>query len=113
MFSSPTVKQDPAFREIRQLLTPSFRFTVNSVRAIRLAEIMGDFRNLQHYIARIQAQPSPEEYYLEGYVLLRQCAEEARQVLAYPYAPSAEAPKGDTESEKEQLQRLVQTASGF
>lgn len=36
--------------------------SVNDVRALRLAEIIQDFRNLQHYIAQIRAYPTSEEY---------------------------------------------------
>ncbi|KAF2841895.1 hypothetical protein M501DRAFT_998098 [Patellaria atrata CBS 101060] len=76
---------------------------LNEARAMRVAEIISDFRNLQHYIAQINASPSAEEYYLEGYALLRQCAVEAQSVLAQPFSASAASPRGDSEMEKQQL----------
>jgi len=75
---------------------------------MRVAEIVSDFRNLQHYIAQIQANPSAEDYYLQGYTLLRASITEAQAVLASPYAYGAAAdPEGDVEAEKAQLQAYV------
>lgn len=75
---------------------------------MRVAEIMADFRNLQYYIAQIQANPPPEDYYLEGYTLLRACVTEAQAILASPYAyGAAEHPQGEPETEKSQLQAYV------
>lgn len=75
---------------------------------MRVAEIMADFRNLQYYIAQIQANPPPEDYYLEGYTLLRACVIEAQAILASPYAcGAAEHPQGEPETEKSQLQAYV------
>jgi hypothetical protein len=71
---------------------------------MRVAELMTDFRNLQYYLARIQANPTPEEYYLEGYQLLRSCIAEAQAALAMPYSTaSSQNPDGDAEIEKAQL----------
>jgi hypothetical protein len=73
-----------------------------------VAEIVSDFRNLQHYMAQIQASPSAEEYYLPGYSLLRACITEAQAVLAAPYAQGSSAnPGGDLEAEKTQLRAYV------
>ena len=78
---------------------------------MRVAEIVSDFRNLQHYMAQIQTNPSAEEYYLPGYSLLRACVTEAQAVLAAPYAqgPSSN-PGGDLEAEKAQLRAYVHTS---
>jgi hypothetical protein len=76
----------------------------NNARAMRVAEIMTDFRNLQYYLSQIQASPTPEDYYLEGYQLLRACIAEAQAALASPYSYSpAQNPDGDAEIEKAQL----------
>ena len=69
---------------------------------MRLVEIMNDLRNLQHYIAQIPATPTAEEYYLEGYSLLRQCAAEARVALA-PFTGPTTSPGGNLELKKAQL----------
>jgi len=79
--------------------------SVNEARAMRIAEILSDFRHLQHYIANIRANPSAEDYYEEGYCVLRQCAEEAHALLAQPYECQGPEPDGDSEREKDQLQR--------
>lgn len=74
---------------------------------MRIAEILSDFRNLQHFIASIRANPSAEDYYDEGYCVLRQCAGEAQALLAQPFDASAPEPDGDEEQEKTQLQEYV------
>lgn len=71
---------------------------------MRVAEIMSDFRNLQNYIAHTRVSPSAEEYYLQGYALVRQCVAEAQAVLALPFRSSLAAPGGNAEREKAQLQ---------
>jgi hypothetical protein len=81
--------------------------SVNEARAMRIAEILSDFRHLQHYIANIRANPSAEDYYEEGYCVLRQCAEEAHAQLAEPFICQGSEPDGDCEEEKAQLQRYV------
>jgi hypothetical protein len=70
---------------------------------MRVAEIMSDFRNLQYYIAQIQSQPTAEEYYLEGYALLRQCSAEAQAVLDRQYQATVPNPGGNAERQKAQL----------
>jgi len=71
---------------------------------MRITEIMSDFRGLQYYIAQIQANPPPEDYYLEGYTLLRSVIAEAQAVLASPYSyGTGTHPQGDPEAEKTQL----------
>jgi hypothetical protein len=59
---------------------------------MRILEIMNDFRTLQlhisSHITRAEAiPPSREQYYLDGYVVLRQCGAEAQAVLATHYNP--------------------------
>ena len=76
---------------------------VNDARALRVAEIMSDYRNLQYYLAQLQATPAPEEFYLEGYALLRQCIAEAQALLNTPFQAAAPAPGGNPERQKQQL----------
>jgi hypothetical protein len=64
---------------------------------------MTDFRNLQHYLVQLRAAPTAEEYYLEGYSLLRECATEAQSILQTPFAASSGASNGDPEGERQQL----------
>jgi hypothetical protein len=90
-----------------QLLTS---LSVNDARAIRVAEIMTDFRNLQHYLVQLHASPTAEEYYLEGYALLRQCTAEAQAILQTHFSGSSGAATGHPEHEKQQLKTYVDTA---
>ncbi|KAJ9664258.1 hypothetical protein H2201_005250 [Coniosporium apollinis] len=84
---------------------------LNDARAMRVAEIMTDFRNLQHYIAQIRISPTAEEYYLEGYALIRQCVAEGRSILAVPFSASSVPPSGNPEAEKAQLRSVILDAS--
>lgn len=64
-------------------------------------EIMNDFRTLQLHISshvtRAEANPpSRDQYYLDGYVVLRQCAAEAQAVLAGHYNPGNLGLRGGT-----------------
>ena len=70
---------------------------------MRIAEIMNDFRNLQVYLVQIQPSPTAEEYYLEGYSLLRACVSEAQATLQTPFAGSASPATGNPEHERQQL----------
>lgn len=71
---------------------------------------MTDFRNLQHYVAQIRASPEPEEYYLEGFAVLRHCAAEAQAVLSAPFSATP-SPDGDPEQEMAQLRSVILDAS--
>lgn len=84
---------------------------LNDARAIRVAEIMTDFRNLQYYLVSLRVTPTPEEYYLEGYSLLRQCTAEAQQILDAPFSGSTVPPSGDVEREKAQLKAIIVDAA--
>ncbi|KAF2399556.1 hypothetical protein EJ06DRAFT_56852 [Trichodelitschia bisporula] len=83
---------------------------LNEARAMRVAELMWDFRNLQHYMTQVKMDVTPEEYYLEGYMMLRACVSEAQAVLASQYANPATHPRGNLEAEKEQLRGVIRDA---
>ena len=64
----------------------------NEARAMRILEIMNDFRTLQIHInslitRREASPPDQHSYYLDGYVVLRQCAAESQAILATHYNP--------------------------
>ncbi|KAH7411957.1 hypothetical protein DE146DRAFT_627970 [Phaeosphaeria sp. MPI-PUGE-AT-0046c] len=84
---------------------------LNDARAIRVAEIMTDFRNLQHYLVQLRVAPTAEEYYLEGYSLLRQCASEAQAILQTPFAGNSGASTGNPEQERQQLKAIITDAA--
>lgn len=80
---------------------------VNQARAMRITEIMNDFRVLQHHIAQIRIQPTREESELSGFRILRHAISQAQAVLAQPFSANSPAPGGDVEREKEQLRQYV------
>lgn len=93
------------------------RESENEARALRVLEIMNDFRTLQVHITslvtRTEANPPDQaSYYLDGYVVLRQCNAEAQAILATHYNPgslgleSGRVP--DTEVQKATLQRWAE-----
>ncbi len=64
----------------------------NEARAMRVLEVMNDFRTLQLHISslitRNEAHPPDQpSYYLDGYVVLRQCAAESQAILATHFNP--------------------------
>ncbi|KAF2264971.1 hypothetical protein CC78DRAFT_216250 [Lojkania enalia] len=84
---------------------------LNDARAVRVAEIMNDFRNLQYYLSQLRTSPTAEEYYLEGYSLLRQCTAEAQAILDAPFSSATTSPGGDAERERVQLKAIIVDAA--
>ena len=80
---------------------------VNQARAMRITEIMNDFRVLQHHMAQIRVEPTREESELAGFRILRHAISQAQAVLAQPFTASSPAPGGDVDREKEQLRQYV------
>lgn len=77
---------------------------MNNIRAMRVTELIGDYRNIQTYMASIRASPSAEEYNEDGYVVLRQCVSQSQSLLSQPFQ-SETAQRGDEEQVKAQLRR--------
>ncbi|PNS19075.1 hypothetical protein CAC42_1811 [Sphaceloma murrayae] len=84
---------------------------LNQIRAMRVAEIMQDFRNAQTYMAGIRLQVPRQDANLEGYLVLRQCLSEAQQLTNQPYTATSSNPRGDAEREKAQLRQIIMDAS--
>lgn len=79
---------------------------VNDARAMRVAEVMNDFRTLQHLISQFQASPDSEAYNETGYVILRQCTTQAQALLSQHFdTGSLHVPSSPGEQTKRQLQR--------
>ncbi len=86
---------------------------VNEARALRVVEIMNDFRTIQlhisSHISRNQAHPpDPQFYYADGYVVLRQCSAEGQAILATHFNPGTLGLSGginESEVQKATLQR--------
>ncbi|KAL8763071.1 MAG: hypothetical protein Q9184_001031 [Pyrenodesmia sp. 2 TL-2023] len=86
--------------------------SVNEARALRIVEIISDFQGLQRRIAEYAPNPAPEEYFEEGYQVLRQCRADAAAVLAAPFPLDfSHVSSGSGEQEKRQLQRIIIDAS--
>lgn len=86
----------------------------NESRALRILEIMNDFRTLQVHITSLVTSseanpPNQEAYNLDAYVLLRQCKAEAEPILAMKYNAGSlgfdPSKQPDTEDQKATLQR--------
>ncbi|KAG8625473.1 hypothetical protein KVT40_007224 [Elsinoe batatas] len=84
---------------------------LNHVRAMRVAEIIQDFRTLQTYLAGVRPQIPRQEANLEGYHLIRQCLSEAVSLVNQPYNSTTSNPRGDVEREKAQLRQIIMDAS--
>ncbi|KAK6365001.1 uncharacterized protein PV06_04449 [Exophiala oligosperma] len=64
----------------------------NEARAMRILEVMNDFRTLQIHISSLITRneahpPDRHSYYLDGYVVLRQSAAESQAILATHFNP--------------------------
>ena len=82
-------------------------YLVNDARAMRIAELVNDFRNTQYYLSSFaQLQPVADDYYLQGYELLREVIGGAASILAGEFAAERH-PRGNAEQEKKQLQTYV------
>ncbi|KAF4550449.1 Hypothetical protein D9617_17g047170 [Elsinoe fawcettii] len=84
---------------------------LNQARAMRVAEIMQDFRTIQNYIAGVRPHIPRQDANLEGYLLIRQCLSEAAQLVNQPYSATVSNPRGDVEREKAQLRQIIMDAS--
>lgn len=86
---------------------------VNEARALRVIEIMNDFRTLQIHISTHLSHaranpPDQQSYYADGYVVLRQCNVEGLESLASDFEPGSLDPPTDiseSEMQKATLQR--------
>jgi len=81
-------------------------WAVNEARALRVAEIMNDFRTLQIHILQLKTDPPENEAWEEGYVLMRECIAEAQALLRSQF--SVESTHGldcGLDQDKVQLQR--------
>ncbi|CAK4033301.1 Hypothetical predicted protein [Lecanosticta acicola] len=89
---------------------------LNHIRAMRVAEIIEDFRSIQRQLSSIRTQPSAEEYDEDGYLVLRQCVGQAQQLLQQPFCGGGGGGGGggngngaarDEEGTKRELRRHV------
>jgi hypothetical protein len=82
--------------------------TVNDARAVRIAEVIQDFRNLHIHLSQMNVTAPSHEHHLVGYEILRACVAEGQAVLVQPFA-STNTAASTPESQRRQLQALVTT----
>jgi hypothetical protein len=89
---------------------------VNQARAMRILEIMNDFRTVQlhisSHVSRAQSNPPDQaSYYHDGYVVMRQCSAEAQAILATHFNSGSlglqAGAAGEGEVQKATMQRSV------
>ncbi|RMX89881.1 hypothetical protein D0869_00530 [Hortaea werneckii] len=81
-----------------------------ATRALRVAEILNDYRNILDYLSAIRANPSAEEYNEDGYVVLRKCVTQAQALLSQPFRTQGGS-RGDDEINKAHLRRIIVDAA--
>ncbi|KAL9086533.1 MAG: hypothetical protein Q9159_004122 [Coniocarpon cinnabarinum] len=83
----------------------------NEVRAIRLTELIQDFRTLQHEISDITSMPPDVNEEGAGHELLLQCRMEGHALLQQPFQEVPLPTNNDPEEEKRHLQFVVLDAA--
>ncbi|KAI9041239.1 uncharacterized protein KD926_007193 [Aspergillus affinis] len=81
---------------------------LNQARALRLAEIINDYRTLLLHIPQQNVQVPADDYYEEGFVVIRESLAAAQNLMSSSYSPSMPANHGSTaETEKAELRRVI------
>lgn len=86
---------------------------VNQARAVRVAELINDYRTLLLHISQQQVDVPAEDYYEEGYTVLRECHAAAQQLLSANYQPCPVTGQGSAETEKAELQRYLRKPASW
>jgi hypothetical protein len=86
-----------------------FLLSVNDERATRVADLLSDFRGLQHRIAAVSCDPPhPDDFYTEGYAALRQCAVDGQHILNVAADTRVPVTRGGpAEQEKAELSQVL------
>ncbi|EEH44325.2 uncharacterized protein PADG_00614 [Paracoccidioides brasiliensis Pb18] len=85
---------------------------LNEARALRVIEIMNDFRTLQIHILQLRLNLPTGEGFEEGHVLMTQCVGEAQSLLNQQYnVQQTQASSSEGDVEKAQLQWVICDAS--
>ncbi|KAK6864291.1 hypothetical protein PG995_000819 [Apiospora arundinis] len=81
----------------------------NEYRTARVAEVLSDFRTLQYYIAAAPTDPvDTEDYHLDGYAALRQCALDGQHILNCAADTSVpQTSGGEEEQRKAELKQVL------
>ncbi|KAJ5799653.1 uncharacterized protein N7518_001721 [Penicillium psychrosexuale] len=83
----------------------------NQARAMRVAEIINDYRTLLLHISQQQVEVSQEEYWEDGFVVLRESLASAQTLMSANYQPCPVTGQGNAETEKAELQRVILDSS--
>lgn len=83
----------------------------NQARAMRVAEIINDYRTLLLHISQQQVEPSQEEYWEDGFVVLRESLASAQTLMSANYQACPVTGQGNVETEKAELQRVILDSS--
>jgi hypothetical protein len=79
---------------------------VNDARALRVVEIINDFRTLHIHISQLKSDPPIGEENEGGYLLMNECFVQAQQLLAAEFSiESVQGLGGNGDGERIQLQR--------
>lgn len=91
------------------LTNPFFVKAVNQARALRVAELLNDYRTLLVHIPQQHTDAPVEDYWEEGYIVMRECLSAAQNLISSNYEPipAPSGGSGNEESEKAQLQRVM------
>ncbi|BCS22771.1 uncharacterized protein APUU_30996A [Aspergillus puulaauensis] len=81
---------------------------LNQARALRVAELMNDYRTLLLHISQLNASVPAEDQAEDGYRVLRECHAAANALMASNYSPSPPPTNtSNEEAEKAQLRRVI------
>ncbi|SPN97453.1 uncharacterized protein DNG_00967 [Cephalotrichum gorgonifer] len=82
---------------------------LNEFRQARVADVLDDFRTLQYHISAAPSEPDTmEDYYTEGWAVLRQCAIDGEHILNCAADTTVPSPRGGPEEqEKAELQQVL------
>ncbi|KAL5366485.1 hypothetical protein BJX96DRAFT_35443 [Aspergillus floccosus] len=85
---------------------------LNQARALRVAELINDYRTLLVHISQQNVPAPAADYWEDGYKIIRESLAEAQALMSSNYTPSMPAAGGSNEeAEKVQLQRVILDAS--
>ncbi|GFF22582.1 hypothetical protein IFM61606_08552 [Aspergillus udagawae] len=85
---------------------------LNQARALRVAEIINDYRTLLIHVPQQNVQAPPEDAHEEGYVVLRESIAAAQTLISASYnARAVPTQASSEETERAELQRVILDAS--
>lgn len=87
---------------------------MNEYRTARVADLLADFRDLQLWISSAPTEPPiPEDYYTDGWTMLRQCAMDGQFILDCAADTQVPNPRGgEHEQRKAELKQCVSPWKG-